>query len=63
MWYMILGRERDGALPARLEARPAHRARLQQRAGEGRLTLAGPLPGLDAADPGPAGFTGSHVVA
>ena len=63
MWYMILGRERDGALPARLAARPAHLARLQALAGEGRLKLAGPLPALDAEDPGPAGFTGSLVVA
>ena len=29
----------------------------------GRLVLAGPHPALDAQDPGPAGFTGSLVVA
>lgn len=63
MWYMILGHERDGALPARLAARPAHLARLQALAAAGRLKLAGPLPALDAEDPGPAGFTGSLVVA
>ena len=63
MWYMILGRERDNALAARMAARPAHLARLQALADAGRLKLAGPLPALDAEDPGPAGFTGSLVVA
>ena len=31
--------------------------------GAGRLMLAGPCPAIDAADPGPAGFSGSLVVA
>ena len=30
---------------------------------EGRLLLAGPLPAIDAEDPGPAGFAGSLIVA
>jgi hypothetical protein len=29
----------------------------------GRLLLAGPMPAIDAPDPGPAGFTGSLLVA
>ncbi|MEC8376108.1 MAG: YciI family protein, partial [Pseudomonadota bacterium] len=28
-----------------------------------RLTMAGPFPAIDSPDPGPAGFTGSLVVA
>jgi hypothetical protein len=60
---MILGHERENALAARLAARPAHLARLQALVDAGRLKLAGPLPALDAEDPGPAGFTGSLVVA
>ena len=63
MWYMILGHERENVLAARMAARPAHLERLQALAAEGRLKLAGPLPALDAEDPGPAGFTGSLVVA
>lgn len=63
MWYMILGTDRDNSLAARQAARPAHLARLQALADAGRLKLAGPLPALDAEDPGPAGFTGSLVVA
>ena len=30
---------------------------------EGRLLLAGPCPAIDADDPGPAGFSGSIVIA
>lgn len=63
MWYVIKGTDRADSLGARREARPAHLARLQALADAGRLKLAGPLPALDAEDPGPAGFTGSLVVA
>lgn len=63
MWYAIIGTDRENSLAARLESRPAHLARLQALAAQGRLKLAGPLPAIDAEDPGPAGFTGSLVVA
>ena len=63
MWYVIKGTDRADSLAARKEARPRHLARLQALADAGRLKLAGPLPALDAEDPGPAGFTGSLVVA
>lgn len=63
MWYVIYSQDKDNALPQRLQARPAHLARLQDLLSEGRLLLAGPRPAIDAADPGPAGFLGSLVVA
>ena len=63
MWYAIIGTDRENALATRHASRPAHLARLQALAAEGRLKLAGPLPAIDAEDPGPAGFTGSLVVA
>lgn len=63
MWYLILGRDRPDSLAARLAARPAHLARLTSLREAGRLLLAGPLPAIDAEDPGPAGFTGSLIVA
>ena len=63
MWYVIKGTDRPDSLAARRDARPAHLARLQALADAGRLKLAGPLPAIDAEDPGPAGFTGSLVVA
>jgi uncharacterized protein len=63
MLYMILGREAEYGLERRTSAREAHLARLRALVDEGRLVLAGPLPAIDAEDPGPAGFAGSLVVA
>jgi len=63
MWYAIHATDNPGSLPARLTARPAHLARLQALCDAGRLLLAGPFPCIDAEDPGPAGFSGSLIVA
>lgn len=63
MWYAISGEDMPGSLEKRLAARPAHLERLNALQGEGRLLLAGPFPAIDSADPGPAGFTGSLIVA
>lgn len=63
MLYAIIGQDVPGSLDKRLAARPAHVARLQILQEEGRLLLAGPFPALDAVDPGPAGYTGSLIVA
>lgn len=63
MLYAILSRDHAGSLEQRLAARPAHLARLVTLRDEGRLLLAGPHPAIDSNDPGPAGFTGSLVVA
>ncbi len=63
MLYAIVGEDYPDSLPARLAARPAHVERLQALQDEGRLILAGPCPAIDSPDPGPAGFTGSLIVA
>ena len=63
MLYAIVAEDLPGTLAKRLEARAAHLQRLEALKAEGRLILAGPNPAIDAADPGPAGFTGSVVVA
>ena len=63
MWYCIFGHDTQDALSARKQHRPAHLARLEALRDAGRLLLAGPCPAIDAADPGPAGFTGSVIVA
>ena len=47
----------------RLAARPEHVARLKAMVEQGRMLIAGPHPAIDSPDPGPAGFTGSLVVA
>lgn len=63
MFYAIIGEDQPGSLEKRLAARPDHLARLTALKDEGRLLLAGPFPALDTEDPGPAGFTGSLIVA
>ena len=63
MWYAIEGHDGADVLDRRIAARPAHVARLTALRDQGRLLLAGPCPAIDAEDPGPAGFSGSIVIA
>lgn len=63
MFYAILGHDTTDSLARRRDARPAHLQRLEALKQEGRLLLAGPFPAIDADDPGPAGFSGSLIVA
>jgi uncharacterized protein YciI len=63
MLYAIVGEDRPDSLAERLAARPAHVERLKALQDEGRLLLAGPFPAIDSPDPGPAGFSGSLIVA
>ncbi len=63
MLYTIVGEDVENSLEKRLTARPAHLQRLQQLRDEGRLVIAGPNPHIDTEDPGPAGFSGSVIIA
>lgn len=63
MFYVIYGTDVEHSLEQRLAARPRHLERLRQLQDEGRLLVAGLLPAIDADDPGPAGFTGTLVIA
>lgn len=63
MLYAIISQDVEDSLDKRLQARPLHLERLTALQNEGRLILAGPHPSIDSEDPGPAGFTGSLVVA
>lgn len=63
MFYAIISKDVADSLPRRQKARPDHLKRLEQLKAEGRLLLAGPHPAVDSEDPGPAGFSGSLVVA
>ena len=63
MWYAIVTEDTPHSLEKRLANRPAHLARLTALQELGRLLLAGPFPAIDSIDPGPAGFTGSLIVA
>ena len=63
MWYAIVAIDVPDSLEQRKGARPAHLQRLQALQAQGRLKLAGPFPAIDAEDPGPAGFSGSLIIA
>lgn len=63
LFYAIVGEDVPDSLEKRLAARPEHLARLVSLKDAGRLLLAGPFPAIDSPDPGPAGFSGSLIVA
>lgn len=63
MLYALTGKDKSDSLATRLAVREAHLARLQALLDAGRLVLAGPLPAIDSPDPGPAGFSGSLIIA
>jgi uncharacterized protein YciI len=63
MLYAIIAEDIANSLEKRMNARPAHLARLTELQSQGRLLLAGPFPSIDSIDPGPAGFSGSLIVA
>lgn len=63
MLYAIISQDVENSLEMRLAARPAHLERLETLQNNGMLILAGPHPAIDSEDPGPAGFTGSLIVA
>ncbi len=63
MLYAINGEDVPDSLEKRLSVRSEHLKRIQALQEAGRLILAGPFPAIDSLDPGPAGFSGSFIVA
>ncbi|WP_417228120.1 YciI family protein [Amphritea sp.] len=63
MFYAIISEDKPNSLERRLASRAEHLARLEALRDQGRLLVAGPHPAIDSEDPGPAGFTGSLVIA
>ena len=63
MLYAIISEDIPNSQETRLKIRPAHLERLKNLQAQGRLVLAGPHPAIDSPDPGPAGFSGSLIVA
>ncbi len=63
MLYAIIAEDHPDSLNKRLSVRPDHVARLEELKQQGKLILAGPHPTIDSEDPGPAGFSGSLIVA
>jgi uncharacterized protein YciI len=63
MLYAIISTDVENSLEKRLSVRPAHLDRIVALKEAGRLIIAGPHPAVDSNDPGPAGFSGSLIVA
>jgi uncharacterized protein YciI len=63
MLYAILGEDIPNSQDKRAAARPAHLKRVDELINAGKMILAGPFPAIDSPDPGPAGMTGSLIVA
>ena len=63
MWYAIYSTDVPDSLERRKQVRADHIGRVRTLADEGRLLVAGPRPAIDSPDPGPAGFTGSLIIA
>lgn len=63
MLYAIISQDVANSLDKRKSARPEHIQRLELLKENGHLILAGPHPAIDNNEPGPAGFTGSLVIA
>jgi uncharacterized protein len=61
--YAISGRDSADSLALRVKTRAAHLKHVQTLVDQGRLLLAGPYPAIDSPEPGPAGFSGSLIIA
>lgn len=63
MLYAIIGEDVPGSLEKRNAARPAHLKHIAELVADGRVAIGGAFPAIDSPDPGPAGMTGSLIVA
>ena len=63
MLYAIIATDVPNSVLLRPQVRPRHLLYLQPLIDQGRVVFAGPHPAIDSPDPGPAGFTGSLIVA
>ena len=63
MLYAFVGEDISNSQVKRAAARPAHLKRVDELIAAGKLVLGGAFPAIDSIDPGPAGMTGSLIVA
>ncbi len=63
MWYAIISEDHKNSLDKRMSVRSEHIIRLKKLIEDGRLLIGGPNPAIDSSEPGPAGFTGSIIIA
>ena len=63
MLFVVISEDVPDSNSLRAKARPDHLQRLNALRAEGRLIIAGPCPAIESNEPGPAGFSGSVVIA
>jgi uncharacterized protein YciI len=63
MLYAIIAEDAPETLTKRAATRPRHLEYLRPLVDLGKMVFAGPHPAIDSPDPGPAGFTGSLIIA
>lgn len=63
MLYAIIATDAPESVELRKNTRPRHVEYLKVLIDAGRVVLAGPHPRIDSPEPGPAGFSGSLIVA
>lgn len=63
MLYAILTDDVPNSEPKRAAVRAAHMQRMGGMQAEGRIIVSGPCPNIDSPDPGPAGYSGSIIIA
>jgi uncharacterized protein len=63
MLYAIMARDAPNTAALRPLVRPRHLEYVQPLIDTGRLVFGGPHPAIDSPDPGPAGYTGSLIIA
>lgn len=63
MLYAIIATDVEDSVALRAATREKHIAYLKELLDAGRVVMAGPHPAIDSPDPGPAGFSGSLIVA
>ena len=63
MLYAIITEDVPDSREKRAAARDAHMKRMTELQNAGRLIISGPCPAIDSPDPGPAGFSGSVIIA
>jgi uncharacterized protein len=61
--YAIIARDVPNSSALRPRVRPRHLEYIQPLVDQGRVIFGGPHPAIDSPDPGPAGFTGSLIIA
>ena len=63
MLYAVITEDLPNSQEKRAAARDAHVKRMTDLQAAGRLIISGPCPAIDSPDPGPAGFSGSVIIA